>query len=270
MIWTFVDLRRKVSSLIAPTNFQFAMFYKVRVGDYIYRIKYFSLFKIFLVADELLIAPLSLFYTDLLKFTLGSTNRDKIVQIQKTLGQDFDPEDCFNAEFLRETGRRGGNAGYTKDQTESSFNVNDSNAMDADDEIVADDLLKFNANDFQTTTGLGIIGLDSAIIQSIEHLPNEELKKKMYSSILLVGGSSKIPGLQSWLQNKILQAIPSSYRTNDQDIVITPKDQDPQCIVWRGAAVLTSLEASDELWISKEDFEMFGVRTLREKVPFIW
>lgn len=224
------------------------------------------------VADELLIAPLSLFYTDLLKFTLGNTNRDQIIQIQKTLGQNFDSEDCFNAEFLRETGRRGA-GGYTKDQAESSFNVNDGNAMDADDEIVDEgdkDLLKFNnANDFQTSTGQ-IIGLDSAIIQSIEHLPNEELKKKMYNCILLVGGSSKIPGLGRWLQNKIQQAIPANYRTENQEIVMTPKDVDAGHIVWRGAAVLTNLEASEELWISKEDFETHGVRVLREKVPFIW
>lgn len=219
------------------------------------------------VADELLIAPLSLFYTDLLKFTLGNTNRDKIIQIQKTLGQDFDSEDCFNAEFLRETGRRG-NTGYAKDQTEASFNVNDSKAIDDDDEIVVDDLLKFNANDFQTSTGQ-IIGLDSAILQSIEHLPNEELKKKMYNCILLTGGSSKIPGLARWLHTKIQQAIPANYRTESQDMV-NPKDVDPGHITWRGAAVLTNLEASDELWITKEDFEAQGVRILREKVPFIW
>lgn len=224
------------------------------------------------VADELLIAPLSLFYPDLLKYTLGNTNRDKIIHIQKTLGQDFDPEDCFNAEFLRETGRRG-NAGYTKDQIESSFNVNDSNAMDVEDEIVVDeadkDLLKFNANDFQTSTGQ-IIGLESAIQQSIEHLPNEELKKKMYNCILLVGGSSKIPGLGRWLHNKIQQAIPQNYRTDNPDIVMTPKDVDPGHIVWRGASVMAGLEASEELWITKEDFESHGVRVLREKVPFIW
>lgn len=224
------------------------------------------------IADELLIAPLSFFYTDLLKFTLGNTNRDKAIQIQKTLGQDFDPEDCFGAEFLRETGRRG-NAGYIKDQTESSFNVNDSNAMDADDDIVVDeadkDLLKFNANDFQTSTGQ-IIGLDSAILQSIEHLPNEELKKKMYNCILLVGGSSKIPGLGRWLQNKIQQAIPQHYRTENPEIIMTPKDVDAGHIVWRGASVMAGLEASDELWITKEDFESYGVRVLREKVPFIW
>jgi actin-related protein 8 len=223
------------------------------------------------VADELLIAPLSLFYTDLLKFTLGNTNRDKIIHIQRTLGQDFDSEDCFNAEFLRETGRRG-NTGYVKDQTEASFNVNDSKAIDDDDDIVVDeadkDLLKFNANDFQTSTGQ-IIGLDSAILQSIEHLPNEDLKKKMYNCILLTGGSSKIPGLSRWLHTKIQQAIPANYRTESQDVVM-PKDVDPGHITWRGAAVLTNLEASDELWISKEDFEAQGVRILREKVPFIW
>ncbi|CRK92971.1 CLUMA_CG006564, isoform A [Clunio marinus] len=224
------------------------------------------------VADELLIAPLSLFHTDLLKFSLGNTNRDKIIQIQKTLGQDFDSEDCFNAEFLRETGRRA-NAGYTKDQTENSFNANDGNAMDADDEIVVDetdkDLLKFNANDFQTSTGQ-VSGLESAILQSIEHLPNEELKKKMYNCVLLVGGSSKIPGLARWLQTKIQQAIPLTYRTESQDIVMTPKDVDPGHIVWRGASVMAGLEASEELWITKEDFENYGVRILREKVPFIW
>jgi len=51
---------------------------------------------------------------------------------------------------------------------------------------------------------------------------------------------------------------------------MTPKDVDPSNITWRGAAVLTNLEAADELWITKEDFETFGVRILREKVPFIW
>lgn len=224
------------------------------------------------VADELLIAPLSLFYTDLLKLTLGNTSRDQVTQIQKTLGQDFDPEDCFNAEFLRETGRRG-NTGYTKDQNESLLNVNDSNAMVEDDDVVDDvadkDMIKFNANDFQTSTGQ-IIGLDSAIQQSIEHLPNEELKKKMYNCILLIGGGSKTPGVSRWLQNKIQQSIPANYRTEGQEIVVTPKDADPGHITWRGAAVLTNLEASDELWISKEDFEAHGVRVLREKVPFIW
>jgi len=216
------------------------------------------------VADELLIAPLSLFYTDLLKFTLGTTNRDKIIQIQKTLGQDFDSEDCFNAEFLRETGRRN-----AKDQIETTFNINDVSNVDAEEDAEVDDLIKFNANDFQTTNGQ-IIGLDSAILQSIEHLSNDDLKKKMYNCILLTGGGSKVSGLSKWLQNKIRQSIPPNYRSEGTDIVNTVKDVDPANVSWRGACLLTSLETAEELWITREDWQSYGVRILREKVPFIW
>jgi actin-related protein 8 len=220
------------------------------------------------VADELLIAPLSIFYTDLLKLTLGNTSRENIVQIQKTLGQDIDSEDCFNAEFLRESGRRG-NAGYTKDQAESFINANDTN-NEVDEDIVVDDADKDSKfNDFQMSNDQ-IIGLDTAIIQSIEHLANEELKKKMYNCILLVGGGSKTPGLNFWLQNKIQQTIPQNYRADNQDFVLTSKEADAGNISWRGAAVLSNLEASEELWISKEDFECYGVRVVREKAPFIW
>lgn len=219
------------------------------------------------VADELLIAPLSLFHTNLLKFTLGNTNRDKIIQIQKTLGQDFDPEDSFNAEFLRETGRRN-----ARDQAETTLNANDMSNIDPDDEgDVVDDLLKFNANDFQTSNSNGqVIGLDSAVLQSIEHLSNDDLKKKMYNCILLVGGGSKVPGLAKWLQTKIKQSTPSPYRTDNPEIVTVVKDVDAGSVTWRGAALLTSLETCEELWISKEDWQNFGVRILREKAAFIW
>lgn len=214
------------------------------------------------IADELIIASLSLFYTDLLKYTLGNVSRDKIIQIQRT--PDFDAEDCFNAEFLRETGRRN-----PKDQTETTFNINDVSNVEAEEDTEVDDLIKFNANDFQTSNDQ-IIALDSAILQSIEHLSNDDLKRKMYNSILLVGGGSKIPGLAKWLQNKIRQSIPQNYQTDTQDIVTVVKDVDPANVVWRGAALLTSLESSEELWITREDWQSNGVRILREKVPFIW
>jgi actin-related protein len=33
---------------------------------------------------------------------------------------------------------------------------------------------------------------------------------------------------------------------------------------------MTTLESAEELWISREDWQNYGVRVLREKVPFIW
>lgn len=52
------------------------------------------------IGDECIIAPLSLFHTELLNIT----GTGKIARTQKPAVQQADPEDCFDAEYLRETG----------------------------------------------------------------------------------------------------------------------------------------------------------------------
>lgn len=54
------------------------------------------------VGDECIVAPLSLFNTELLNVTGNS----KKAKVQKPARQQPDPEDCFDAEYLRETGVR--------------------------------------------------------------------------------------------------------------------------------------------------------------------
>ena len=45
---------------------------------------------------------------------------------------------------------------------------------------------------------------------------------------------------------------------------------DPSEVAWKGGAVLAKLDSCQELWIENQDWELFGVRLLREKAPFIW
>lgn len=52
------------------------------------------------LGDEAIIAPLSLFHTELLNIT----GTGKMAKTQKPARQQPDPEDCFDAEYLRETG----------------------------------------------------------------------------------------------------------------------------------------------------------------------
>lgn len=52
------------------------------------------------VGDECIVAPLSLFHTELLNIT----GPGKLAKVQKPSRQQPDPEDCFDAEYLRETG----------------------------------------------------------------------------------------------------------------------------------------------------------------------
>ena len=54
------------------------------------------------VGDECIVAPLSLFHTEL----LSVTGTGKTVKVQKPAAHQSDAEDCFDAEYIRETGVR--------------------------------------------------------------------------------------------------------------------------------------------------------------------
>lgn len=92
----------------------------------------------------------------------------------------------------------------------------------------------------------------------------------MYGCILVVGGGMKFLGIGKWLQNRVGLQIPYLYRTEQLDIVTSPKDMDPAIVTWKGAAVMSCLESAPELWISVDEWSKAGVRILREKAPFMW
>lgn len=196
-----------------------------------------------------------------------------MIQVQKSSVSD--PEDCFDAEYLRESGTR---RGINITQAENNLSQVDSSQLmeNVDDDIVVDSLdsniISSNfANDFQTQDGQMPSGLDQAILQSIAHCTNDEVKRKMYSCILVVGGSIKFSGIKKWLQNRLALQIPYNFRGADQlDFVNSPKDMDAANVTWKGSAVMSCLESSGELWITMEEYQRYGIKVLREKVPFIW
>lgn len=217
------------------------------------------------VGDECIISPLAMFYTDLLKITGPKTSKIQTHQAS-------DPEDPFDAEFLRETSRK-------REAADTTANANDSQQIEPinesqpqinpDEDIVVDSLENGPAEAVTLAPGQ-IMALDSAILQSIDRCQTDELKRKMYSSILIVGGSVKAQGLHLWLQNRLALQIPYNYKTEQLEIVTAPKDIDPAVTVWKGAAVMSCLESAIELWINQSEWNKYGLRILRERAPFIW
>ncbi|KYN00766.1 Actin-related protein 8 [Cyphomyrmex costatus] len=221
------------------------------------------------VGDECLIAPLSLFQPELFRIT-GTHN----VHVQKrSLG---DPEDPYDENYLRETSRRG-----MKETLDHSSEMQEeaaaAPAVVGDDEVVVDasdpapSLLNRDLDvprDFVIPQQL--LGLDQAILQSIERCSNEDLKRKMYSCVLVVGSGLKFKGIGMWLRNRISLQTPYMYRPEQLDIITQPKDMDPGMTTWKGAGILSCLESAHELWISRTEWHRWGVRILRERSPFLW
>ncbi|XP_054261537.1 actin-related protein 8 isoform X2 [Macrosteles quadrilineatus] len=219
------------------------------------------------MADECLIAPLGMFSPEL----LGVTGPKSIVTQKRSYGDPHDPHD---AEYLRETSRRGAKEVLEGVVSQEGAVVGESvGGGGGEEDIVVDAMLEGPQGQPSQPTefvlGPGqLLGLDQAILQSIDRC--DDLKRKMYSSILVVGGGMKFQGISTWLQNRIALQIPYMLRSEQMDIVTSPKEMDPQITTWIGASILCGLESAQELWIHPQEWEKSSVKILRERAPFMW
>ncbi|XP_014211678.1 actin-related protein 8 [Copidosoma floridanum] len=222
------------------------------------------------VGDECLIAPLSLFQPELFRLT-GAHG----AHIQKRYTGDS--EDPHDESYLRETSRRG-----IKENLEQNSEMPEESTISVvpgEDEVVVDNVdstpnaLNTRELDAPKDFVVGpqqLLGLDHAVLQSIDRCPTDDLKRKMYSCILVVGSGMKFRGIGTWLHNRISLQIPYMYRAEQMDVITMPKDIDPGMTAWKGAAILSCLESAQELWIGWQEWEQIGVRILRERAPFMW
>lgn len=214
------------------------------------------------VADECLIAPLGIFYPEL----LGLTGTKTVVTQSRAVS---DPEDPHDGDYLRETSRRG-----TKEAGDPGDGMAGEGAGTigggGEEDIVVDSIVEVcSSADFVLESGQPL-GLDMAVLQSIERCGGEEQKRKMYSTILIVGGGLKFDGIGQWLQSKLSLHIAYANKPDQMDIITSPKESDPEITTWRGAAILASLETAQELWITSEEWKKHSVTILRERALFMW
>ncbi|XP_064474750.1 actin-related protein 8-like isoform X2 [Ornithodoros turicata] len=177
------------------------------------------------VGDECLIAPLALFRPDILGLT-----GPKQVRVQHR--NPGDPEDPHDENYLIQTQRRGAREVVDGSQaSDAASQLDDSQMGQAgldDDDVVAPEAasvassatMRDNDGEFQCDQ---LLGIDQAIIQCVDRCDSDDLKRKMFSCILVVGGGSMFPGIHTWLQNRLSVQIPIMYRAEQIDIITRPK-----------------------------------------------
>lgn len=121
-------------------------------------------------------------------------------------------------------------------------------------------------------TPVVFMSIDDAIISSLLQLGDSDRIKRCASSIILSGGSHLFSGFLDVLTH----SLKGKFLLNPQTSLIDPKifpntrDLDARFLAWKGGAVFSKLESTaTESWISCEDWHMFGMKILKEKVAFL-
>jgi len=52
-------------------------------------------------------------------------------------------------------------------------------------------------------------------------------------------------------------------------IIFPPKEIDPRVLAWKGAAVLAKMDSVSELWVTQSDWDIFGMRGLKERCFYL-
>ena len=121
-----------------------------------------------------------------------------------------DSEDPHDNIYLSETSRKYTKAGDTN-PGDSQGDPDTSQVIDDELDIINEDSKMVKKATEQSKDTL-LMSLDQAILKSIESCPSEDMKKKMYSSVLIVGGGLKFRNADKFLMQKLALQIPPIYR----------------------------------------------------------
>jgi len=112
--------------------------------------------------------------------------------------------------------------------------------------------------------------LDVAIFNSARAAGGDEKIRKYLQAVLVIGGTALVPGMAHALESR-LQAIATPLVPNMEKVQLIPppKDVDPRVLAWKGAAVLARMDGISDMWVTRQDWDMFGMKAVKERCYFL-
>ena len=86
-----------------------------------------------------------------------------------------------------------------------------------------------------------------------------DIRKDLYSNIVLSGGTTMFPGIAERLTKEITALAPPTMKIK----VVAPPER--KCSVWIGGSILSSLSTFQSMWISKEEYDEAGPSIVHRK-----
>lgn len=101
-------------------------------------------------------------------------------------------------------------------------------------------------------------GIHDMIFQSIMKC-DVDVRRDLYSNIILSGGTTMFPGIEERLNKEIVKLAPSSVKIK----VIAPNER--KYSVWIGGGIISSLNSFQNMWITKQEYDECGPAIVHRK-----
>jgi len=113
----------------------------------------------------------------------------------------------------------------------------------------------------QPLTGGGISQTIPQMITTCVNNCDTDLRKDLFGSVVVTGGSTLFAGFTSRLSKEI---DPQAYNLK----TIIPTDSaERRFSTWIGGSILGSLTTLEQMWISKKEYEEFGKELVHKRCP---
>ena len=134
---------------------------------------------------------------------------------------------------------------------------------------VINDELKKRGLDLEMTDDLaslkGFIGMQHAITDSINQT-DLDIRKELYSNILVTGGNAMTQGFIERLQKEVPDIAPQNLRVKVASSHSGSLTE--YCASsWIGGSILGSLGSFQQMWFSKQEYEEYGAIMIERKCP---
>jgi len=101
-------------------------------------------------------------------------------------------------------------------------------------------------------------GIHQALVHSIQKT-DMDLRKVLYSNIVLAGGSTLYAGFGDRLVNEVKNLAPKDIKIK----ILAPPERMYSC--WIGGSILASLGTFKKMWVSSDEWEEDGVSVIHRK-----